>query len=371
MTRRELNLAIFEGTADRPLWQPRLEEWISYNRTRGTLPQPYAGMENPEIYDYLRCSVRYPTWSLGLNAHSTPGAVEVWEEPGADDQHVLTHHRTDSGTITTVRQVVRENGRVVNDRIREFPVKTPQDLRVAADIIEAQQWTADPAAYLAADAEVGPRGEPNAFLGSSGFTDLIKFWCGLPGTYYLLADATAEVEAFLEACDRRDDRQLTEALKLPARIWNLGDHVTNEFTPPPVLRKYILPRWQKISRILGENGRFVHSHWDGNARTILPFLQESGLHGVEALPPLPMGDMTLEEIKAAVGDNIVTLDLIPATHFLAHFSLEECLEFAKRVMDMFTPRLILGVSDEISGVGQIERIEAISELVDERYGLAD
>ena len=84
-----------------------------------------------------------------------------------------------------------------------------------------------------------------------------------------------------------------------------------------------------------------------------------------------MGDMTLEQIKAAVGDSIVVLDLIPATHFLEHFSLQDCLDFAKRIMDMFTPRLILGVSDEISGVGKIERIEAISELVDELYGLAE
>jgi hypothetical protein len=38
---------------------------------------------------------------------------------------------------------------------------------------------------------------------------------------------------------------------------------------------------------------------------------------------------------------------------------------------MFAPRLILGVSDEISQVGEIERIEAITELVDKTCGLAD
>jgi hypothetical protein len=37
---------------------------------------------------------------------------------------------------------------------------------------------------------------------------------------------------------------------------------------------------------------------------------------------------------------------------------------------MFAPRLILGVSDEISQVGQIEKIEAVSELVNEVCGLA-
>jgi hypothetical protein len=81
--------------------------------------------------------------------------------------------------------------------------------------------------------------------------------------------------------------------------------------------------------------------------------------------------MTLEEIKAAVGDRMVCLDLLPAIHFLPHYPLGEVLDFARRVIDMFAPRLILGVSDEISQVGQIEKIEAVTELVDQVCGLAD
>jgi len=59
MTRKELNLAIFEGTADKVLWQPRLETWIGHHTDRGTLPERFRGMNNLEIYDTLRCSIRY------------------------------------------------------------------------------------------------------------------------------------------------------------------------------------------------------------------------------------------------------------------------------------------------------------------------
>ncbi len=378
MTRRELNLAIFEGTADRPLWQPRLEEWINYNRRRKTIPARWRDCDYLQIYDDLRCSVRYAasagvvsTYSeCGVESSSGEGRVETWEET-LDENHRAVYRRTPSGEIREVRQLVKEGGEIWNDRIREFPVKTVQDLWVVTDIINAQQYGVNPEAFAQAAERMGIRGEPTIFLPSSGFTELIKSWAGLPGTYYLLADHREAVEEYLEACDRRDQRALEAALQLPCRLFNLGDHATNEFTPPPILRRYLLPRWQKIARIMTENGRFVHTHWDGNSKTMLPYLQETGLHGVEALPPLPMGDMTLEEIKAAVGDNIVVLDLIPATHFLPHYSLQDCLDFAKRVMDLFTPRLILGVSDELSGVGDIRRIEAISELVDREYGLAE
>ena len=209
------------------------------------------------------------------------------------------------------------------------------------------------------------------FLSSSGFTELIKSWCGLEGTFYLLHDHPKEVEAHLEACDRKDDRLLEAALKLPCRIFNLGDHATNEFTPPPILKKYLMPRWQRLAGKLHAAGRFVHTHWDGHSRLMLPFLQETCLDGVEALTPAPMGDMTLEQIKDAVQDKMVVLDLLPAIDFLEYRPVKALLEFTRRVIDMFAPRLILGISDEISQVGQIEKVEAVTELVDKMFGLAD
>jgi uroporphyrinogen-III decarboxylase len=189
-------------------------------------------------------------------------------------------------------------------------------------------------------------------------------------TYYLLHDHRAAVEEYLRTCDERDDRRLDAALQLPCRIFNLGDHATNEFTPPPILKKYLMPRWQKIGDRMKANNRFVHTHWDGHSRLMLPYLKETRLQGVEALTPKPMGDMTLEEIREAVGDMVV-LDLIPAILFLPEYSVQEVVDFAKRVIDMFAPRLILGISDEISPRGQIEKVVAVSELVDKLCGLAD
>jgi hypothetical protein len=104
---------------------------------------------------------------------------------------------------------------------------------------------------------------------------------------------------------------------------------------------------------------------------MLPFLGETRLDGVEALTPAPMGDMTLEQIKEGVGDEMVVLDLLPVIDFLPGRPVEDLLEFARRAIEMFAPKLILGISDEISQIGEIEKVEAVSELVDEICGLAD
>lgn len=367
MTRRELNLAIFEGTTDKVLWQPRLETWLRHHREQGTFPQRFRGMTDLEIYDAMGCSVRYAACA-GIETYEEPDDVERSErrEGGKLFQTV----RTPSGEITTVYDQVWEGDRLTNQRICDFPVKDVQGLRVATDLVERQQFRANHELFTSKAEEVGHRGEPTIFLTSSGYTELIKHYCGLIDTTYLMYDHPVELEAYLEACDRRDDRMIDVALELPCRIFNLGDHATNEFTPPPILEKYLMPRWQRISRRMTENGRFVHTHWDGHSALMLPYLPDTGLHGVEALTPKPMGDMTLDQIKAAVKDKMVVLDLLPAIHFLDQYSTQEVVEFAKRVIDMFAPKLILGISDEISQVGQIEKVEAVSELVDKICGTA-
>ncbi len=367
MTRKELNLAIFEGKADKVLWQPRLETWISHHRENGTLPERYKDKSYFEIYDALGASVRYAA-SAGIESYEDPADVERRAEQHED--YYISITKTPSGEIRTVHKDIWENGKLKNRRIADFPVKTPEDLRVIIDLVERQQFRANQTAFKNAADAVGHRAEPTIFLSSSGFTELIKNHCGLIGTYYLLNDCPSIVEEYLEACDRRDDRLIDAALELPCRIFNLGDHATNEFTPPPILKKYLLPRWQRISDRLHAEGRFVHSHWDGNSVLMLPFLLDTRLDGVEALTPEPMGDMTLEQIKDAVKDKMVVLDLLRAIDFLPNFPVSELIEFAKKVIDMFAPKLILGISDEISQVGEIEKVEAISELVDKICGLA-
>jgi len=367
MTRRELNLAIFEGTADRVLWQPRLETWIGHHASRNTLPARFAGMSHLEIYDALSCSIRYAA-SAGIEGYEDPSDVE--RASRRTDTHSVDTIRTPQGTLETVYQDIWLEGRHVNHRIVEYPVRSVEDLRAVTAIIDRQHYRANVDRFRAAEAAVGHRGEPTVFLSSSGFTELIKNWIGLTGTYYMLHDHPAAIEEYLEACDRRDDRLLDAALQLPCRIFNLGDHATNEFSPPPVLRKYLLPRWQRIADRLHAAGRFVHTHWDGMSRQILPFLLDTRLDGVEALTPEPMGDITLEQILESVGDKMVVLDLLPAIDFLDYRPVGELLDFTRRCIDMFAPRLILGISDEISQTGQIEKVEAITELVDQVCGLA-
>ena len=72
----------------------------------------------------------------------------------------------------------------------------------------------------------------------------------------------------------------------------------------------------------------------------------------------------LEEVKEALGDEMFLLDGIPAVYFDETYPEETLVETAERLIERFAPKLILGISDEISSTGDIERIRIVSRIVD-------
>ena len=121
MTRKELNLAIFEGKAKSVLWQPFLETWIGHHLDYGTMPKRFRDLDPLEIYDALGCSVRYAA-SAGIERFETRDDLVRIEEKYSD--HTVETVRIPLGELRTVYRDVWENDRHTNHRIEEFPVKT-------------------------------------------------------------------------------------------------------------------------------------------------------------------------------------------------------------------------------------------------------
>ncbi len=57
------------------------------------------------------------------------------------------------------------------------------------------------------------------------------------------------------------------------------------------------------------------------------------------------------------------LDGIPAVYFLPTYPEEVLRQCAERLVELFYPRLVLGISDEIPPDGKIERVKMVGELV--------
>ena len=150
----------------------------------------------------------------------------------------------------------------------------------------------------------------------------------------------------------------------PIQIINFGDNVHSGTLSPELFEKYVLPEYQLRCQRLHEAGKFVHAHFDGDNRGLLKYYKETGLDGIEAITPVPQGDVTLEEVKEALGD-MYLIDGLPAIYFDEIFPEEVLVECVHKIIDLFAPNLILGISDEISSTGDIERIRLVGKIVDE------
>jgi hypothetical protein len=230
-------------------------------------------------------------------------------------------------------EVLRRSPNSPRLRRLKWLIGSEEEMRVALWREEHASWAWDQAEYERLNAEAGDLGAPTINTPRHNIQDLYLNSMGVQNTVYALCDYPETCEAY--------------------------------FRSPKLFAKYLLPVYQEHAELLHRAGKFVCSHWDGDTKPLLPFARETGLDGIEAITPEPQGDVTLEEVRAALGDRMVLLDGIPAILFDRRYPLRELMDCARRVIDLFAPRLVLGISDEISSSGEIERLLPIRDLVDQ------
>jgi hypothetical protein len=354
MTFRDMTLAIFRGEdPGHVLWQPRLEFWYAVNQKRGTLPPHLADKSLMAIYDYCQASVRYFGGGLRQRQHEVQFRQE-W----LDDKRLRRFWETPLGTLTDVLHFDAWGLSAYNE---EYRVKTPEDLRVLEFMLEHEEWYWDQEAYERSVAEVGERGAPQFFFRRSPLQNLFICEMGFENAIYLLHDHPQVIERYIEVQSRADDALYEVVAACPVPILSLGENIDAHMDAPPIWQHYHLPYYRRRTQQLHAAGKFVHIHVDGAMQPLVGLLRSCPWDGIEAATPKPQGDVSLEEIKQALGD-LVLLDGVPAVYFLPTYSEAELLSCVRRLVELFYPRLVLGISDELPPDGDIERVRVVGEL---------
>ncbi|MGQ9781069.1 MAG: uroporphyrinogen decarboxylase family protein [Nitrososphaeria archaeon] len=145
---------------------------------------------------------------------------------------------------------------------------------------------------------------------------------------------------------------------------NSGDNIDDGLVSPEIFKRYMLPYYLLRTRELHQSGKFCSSHWDRKIRHVLKFARDTGLDGLEFVPPEPQGNMTLEKLRRGL-ENMILVDRIPATYFMPYTSEDDLKSFVQRILNMFSPNIILGISDMMPPDGDIERVRTVSKMVEE------
>ncbi len=357
-------LAVFEGKgSDKIPWNIRHEFWYNYNLISGTLPAKYKGMRLIDVClewgASWRCYSGYFTDSFVKVSYA--GDVEI--KTSAKDRIITTEFKTPKGTL---RQVSMKDDLKITSRIIEFPVKSLEDFKPLGYILENLKAEFDEKTYNRMERELKGQGIVSYFFPRSPYQRIMLEYAGLERTMRFLLKYRREIEGFMEVIKASNDMFYKVMADTPIKIFNLGENIDARMTPPRLFEKYCLPYYQERADYLHRRGKYVHIHVDGYAKPLLPLLRESGLDGVEALTVKPVGDITLEDIKRDLGDEIVILDGIPYIYFIPEaVSLDEFDRFVRKIISMFRNNLVLGISDELPPPSDETRVMRVSQIIDE------
>lgn len=356
----------FGQAGGKVLWQPRIGCWYHDKRFAGaSLPAPYTGMSIPEIYRALGCSARlYEFFNRCFFREEHEDVRREDRTLNATDKAITIH--TPVGNQFVIQ---RTSPNMPHPRYLKWPAEDEEELRVAAWRAAHEKWLWDQTLYEQRLDEVGDLGAPTVYLPRMTIQNLYIEVMGVENAVYALADFPKVVEEYFAALEGNMDRLIEAVAASPIEIINFGENIHAGTLSPDLFTRYHLPACRRHATRLREAGKFVSSHWDGDCRALLPFARETGLDGIEAITPAPQGDVTLAEVEAALGHEIVLLDGIPAVYFDEIFSVSVLEDCVHELIERFAPRLVLGISDEISSTGDIERIRIVGEIVD-RYNAA-
>ena len=360
----ELHRRVIRGQANgQVLWQPRILAWREHRRFYGVpLPEPYEHLSVADMYRYLDCSNRLYEFNECFRLVEHPAVRRETKEIG--------HHRT----LTVIRTPVGEQTTIEERRPSlsgAIPVKreivTKDDLRVATWRAENAHYEYDQEVFDRLMQEVGDLGLPTMYIPRVNVQDLYINTMGVENAIYALHDWGPETfRPYFQALDNLHDQLIDLLNSLPQfEFINFGDNLHGATLSPALFEEYVLPTYRHRCERLHRAGKFVHAHWDGEVRQLLPFARETGLDGIEAITPQPQGDVTLEEVKEALGDELFLIDGIPAVYFDETYSPEVLADCVHELIRLFAPRLIFGISDEMSYTGDIERIRLVGQIVDE------
>ena len=362
VTLLEMNLAVFDGRkCHLVFFQPRLESWFFRHRTFKSLPVQYRDRSVRDVYDDLGVSNRYFSHFTGL---AEP--VEI-----CYNQAVKISTKTVGGRKTTVIEtpygpLIEERRMTVDNVWRKtgFAVRTAEDLVKLEWLFKNATMQFNAEAFERGRDFQGNRGHPQFWILPSPYETLTQEWMSFEDFPYALVDVPARMEQVMNAIDPCYDQMFGQIIAHGGvKIVNFPENIHVARTPPDWLERYLIPWYEKRSNQLRAKSIYTHIHIDGDFKPLLKYMKSLPFDGLEALTPLPQGDVTLEEIEEHIGDKVL-LDGIPAVLFLNHYSRDQLQQCVEEIVARFHPRLVLGISDELpQGAGQevLDRVRWIAE----------
>ena len=365
MTNRERILAVLDKRSpDRVPWIARLDLWYHARMAEGNIPARFRGMSLVEVGRALRTGNPARDGKIFTVRYE---GMEVRNEraPGVARQRFVTPY----GEVTF--------GRILSDKVSgttdqglplEHPIHSVDDYKVLEYVTEHTYYDPCYDDYLAYETAVGDEGYPMVSCGDVPFHYFLLHLAGYNQAYFEMVDHAEEFEHLITVMEQIDRERLWPVVAdSPARLILHGVHFDSQMTPPHMFRKYMTPYYKDFSALLHSLGKSLTWHADDDSKDILAEVKAAGFDMSECFCTAPMVEVTLEEARAAWGTDVTIFGGVPSIVLEPTYPEAEFEAYLRGVFRTIAPgdAFILGVADNVMPTSIIERVERISDLVEQ------
>ncbi len=343
------------------IWQPRIECWYTDRQYRAEpLPGRFKDASVLELYNRLGVSKRLYEFNACIETEYDPAGRIETERREIDPTTFEEQIHTPVGSVNCIH---KRNSSNYGTMPQKWWIETAEDLKVYIYIEAHTRFRFNQNTYNTLVSDWGHLGLPCLFIPRVNIQRLFIDLAGVENTIFMLSDEEDLVQTYIKTVDACHMRLVELLCETPFEWINFGDNIHSKVLSPKLFEKYVLPAYQQRNHRLHQAGKFTFAHFDGDVKELFPYFQACGLNGIEAITPRPQGDVSLAEAKRAMGD-LFLIDGIAAILFDDLYPLEQLKQQAEECMHLFEGQLVLGISDEMSSTGTIDRIEVVRELVE-------
>ena len=364
MTQRERILAAMRGQpVDRIPWAPRWDLWYKAAKIDGRLPAKY---QDWDFFDVMRDLGMGIKGNAGPLYHSKMSGIEVRTRTQGDER--FTEYITPVGTVSTRFQtspVLEEQG--VRGLELGHMIESAGDYGPVLYMIEHTELTPAHEAFAAYRDSIGEDGLAMANALDSPIHRIMREFTGYENFYYQLNDHPTQIEELLALLNHQGEQVLRFATESPAEVIRHDGNYDAQLTPPPIYREYFLPWFQHFTDTLHRVGKLVCTHTDGHNDGLMELILDSRFDVAEAFTPPPMTNIGVADARAAWGSRIAIWGGLASTMLSISISDEEFEAHVHQVLAEAAPGdgFILGTGDNVPTDSSLERIQRITEMVQE------
>lgn len=248
------------------------------------------------------------------------------------------------------------------------PVKEEEDFKTLLYLYEHMGIEENLAEFEEAYKELGEEGLILPVIGTNmktAFQAMVEHWCGTENLVYALCDYPETVEECLHAMREKDRRTVETALKSPAEGFIFWEDTSTTNISPAYFEQYVLPQINEWADLLHQDNRLLVHHACGHLRKLMTEIGSSRIDVLESISPPPTGNITPEEIRAALPERIALIGGIEPV-FLLNSTRQELIEqVSGLIRDMKESRYVLANSDSCPPKVEYGKFADISRLVRE------